>query len=116
MKISEIKQLIREVIREGFQGDEPIGDGLSGFRGTDGNKDPEHEKKIDSLLSKLTKNSNKSNNKFQDFVKEVNNKFDLKGKKVSYRDWYKEYIWSEEDLDSYLDTFKDETIYNPFID
>lgn len=113
MKKSEFKKLIKEVLQEGFQGDEPIGDGLSGFRGNS-DDDSDHKKKIDLLLPKLIKNKNES--KFQNFVKEVNNKFDLKGKKVSYRDWYKEYLWSEEDLDSYLDTFQDENIYNPFID
>jgi hypothetical protein len=36
MKKSELRKLIREeIIREGFQGDEPTGDGLSGFRGGD---------------------------------------------------------------------------------
>jgi hypothetical protein len=37
MKKSELRQLIKEelqkVLNEGFQGDEPEGDGLSGFRG-----------------------------------------------------------------------------------
>lgn len=50
-------------IKEGFQGDEPIGDGLSGFRGTDSPentpskyaKNPEADKKVKLLLNNLVK-------------------------------------------------------------
>lgn len=56
MKKSELRKLIKEIYNEGFQGDESIGDGLSGFRGNLDNKDTEHEKKIDSILYKPTIN------------------------------------------------------------
>ena len=60
MKKTDLKQLVKKYLIEGFQGDEPIGDGLSGFRGNEGGSGVR--------LKKLKTNSNQLNKLIQDLV------------------------------------------------
>jgi hypothetical protein len=80
IKKSELKEMIKEeiknILKEGFQGDEPEGDGLSGFRGDLGNKNQTKYigKRVNHPIvtvaaEEASKNSNVSPNQYYIFEK-----------------------------------------------
>lgn len=79
MKKSELQQIIKEeiskILKEGFQGDEPEGDGLSGFRGAsqinkgDGMSGFRGNMNFDDDMKNIIKNREDRNKYFLEGVK-----------------------------------------------